>query len=231
LLKKTKLKAKYRMKTVVFIVAHPDDVAFGMAGTAELLKKSYRLHVICATRGERGLAGVSKEKTASIRDAEERAACKLLGAEITFLNLIDRDVFASKENSEALGDIISNIRPIAVFTPWPIDHHPDHSAIAEMTRKALFLINNKPQLYFCEEGGGDQTTHFVPDIHVDISAVIEEKLRIVRCHKCQNPNDIMVQRVLSQGKRRGMECGVEYAEGFKLLRPIVNSHSSILSNL
>ncbi len=42
---------------VAFVVAHPDDVAFLMGGTAWLRKDRYQLHVICASQGERARRG------------------------------------------------------------------------------------------------------------------------------------------------------------------------------
>ncbi len=219
------------MDSVVFVAAHPDDVAYGMSGTAFMLQKEYKLHVVCATRGERGLRSHSMAKTAAIREQEELAACKLLDAELVFMDLIDREVFADKVNSGKLGTIIYRINPVAVFTLWPIDSHPDHSAISEMTCKALFLTGKTPELYFCEEDSGSQTTNFNPDIYVDISAVMDKKLAAIRCHKCQNPNDAMAQNALLQFKRRGIECGCIYAEGFKTFRPMPSRIQSILKEL
>lgn len=85
------------MDAIVFVVAHPDDVAYGMGGTATLLKDKYHLHVVCATRGDRGKKGTSMAETSALREKEEIAACKQLGAELTFLNLIDREVFENGE--------------------------------------------------------------------------------------------------------------------------------------
>ena len=42
------------MKSILLVVAHPDDLAWGMGGTDLLLKDRYHLHVVCATTGECG---------------------------------------------------------------------------------------------------------------------------------------------------------------------------------
>ena len=206
------------MEDIAIIVAHPDDVAYGLSGTLLQLGTEFKLHVICATRGERGLAGKkSMQETATIREKEEMAACKLLNAELTFLDLIDREVFADKTNSERLGAILTEIKPRAVFTIWSIDCHPDHSAVSELTKKALFLTNLDTELYFFEESFGEQTTQFDPDIYVDISEVLERKLGIIRCHVCQNSNDRLAQSSIIQSAHRGLKCQVGYAEGFKVV--------------
>ena len=43
-------------RSIAFVVAHPDDVAFSFGGTAWLLHEQYKLHVLCASKGERGYA-------------------------------------------------------------------------------------------------------------------------------------------------------------------------------
>ena len=40
--------------SLVAIFAHPDDEAFGPAGTLKIYSKTHDIHLICATRGEAG---------------------------------------------------------------------------------------------------------------------------------------------------------------------------------
>lgn len=221
------------MKEIAIVVAHPDDVAYGLSGTLIQFGKKFKLHVICATRGERGIQGeISMQEIAAIREKEEMKACKLLGAELTFLDLIDREVFADKANSEKLGTILEKIQPCAVFTIWPIDSHPDHSAIAEMTKKAIFLTKLETELYFCEESFGEQTTQFDPDIYVDISDTLDNKLEIIRCHESQNSDDNLAQSAITQAVHRGLKCNAKYAEGFKPVTSLVaNKNKNIFDEI
>ena len=220
------------MDTVIFIVAHPDDMAYGVGGTAMLLKEQYRLHVLCATRGERGTT-LPMVETAAIREKEEIAACSLLDAELTFLNMIDREVFAGKEICTEVAGILKEEQAKAVFTIWPIDSHPDHSGISEITKKAVWLAGIETEFYFMEESLPSQTSHFNPDIFVDISAVMEQKLELIRCHKCQNSGGRMAEAALRQFSFRACQMGngAGYAEGFKTIRPMTNSTESILFGL
>ena len=220
------------MRKVVYLVAHPDDAVGGGGGTALLMRGKLELHILCATRGERGLRNVSMEETAQIREAEERRADELLGAaSVTFLDRIDRELLPDEATCRSCADLLKKLNPAALFTIWPIDAHPDHSAISEIARKALFYSGLTPELYYMEESLGHQTARFTPDLYVDISGVTDEKIQAIRCHACQNSGDHMAKSTLEQNRFRGMECGVASAEGFKIPMPITNHFRSILFDL
>jgi len=219
------------MKSIVFIVAHPDDVAFGMGGTALLLSERYRIHVLCATKGQLGRGGrdIPIEEVAVYRSKEEQNATEFLNGELTFLGKMDQNVFADEATCREVAEYLKEIDPAAVFSIWPSDTHPDHSAISEITRKAVRMSGLSPELYYCEESTiGGQTTHFHPDIYVDIITVIEEKLKMLRCHKSQNREDHLAQNMLKQCKFRGGESGLKYTEGFKCRFKLTNKTKSIL---
>lgn len=219
------------MKSIVFIVAHPDDVAFGMGGTALLLSKKYKIHVFCATKGQLGKGGrdIPEEEVAAYRSKEEQDATKFLKGELTFLGKMDQGVFADESTCREVAKLLEKINPVAVFSMWSSDSHPDHSAVSEITRKAVRITDLQTELYFCEESTiVGQTTQFSPDIYVDINPVIDKKLQMLRCHKSQNNNDHLAQNMLKQCKFRGGEAGLEYAEGFKLQVKLTNNTKSIL---
>ena len=219
------------MESIVIIVAHPDDVAASASGTLLLLKDKFKLHVFCATRGERGVPGESMDDIAAIREKEEEAACKLLGAELTFLDKIDREVFADREICQRVADMLTEIKPRAVFTLWAIDTHPDHSAVSEITRKALFLSEFQTELYYFPGSIYGQTTQFDPDFYIDIVSVIDEKTDVLRCHKCQNPNDQLVKNHLNQCRFHGVPARIEYAEVFKGSKKYTANALSVLSSI
>lgn len=219
-----------RIATILFVVAHPDDVAGCVGGTMLLLRKKYAFHVACATKGERGCpARWSMAKTAAIREKEEQAACRMLGADLTFLGQIDAEVFADRQACEQVAGLIRRLKPVAVFTLWPIDAHPDHLAVSNIARKAMGLAGSKAELVFFEAYFRSQTSQFDPDIYVDITPVIERKMAIVRCHKCQNTGGRLERGMREQNSFRGGQCGVAFAEGFKTVRPWKNTTKSVLA--
>ena len=193
-----------------------------MGGTAWLLKARYRLHVLCLTKGERGIKGASLQKAAAIREKEEAAACRLLGAKLTFLGQIDGETFADRRTCETVARIMKRVQPAAVFTLWPINLHPDHTTAYEVATKALHLAGRfrDTEVYLSENTIGTQTRQFNPDLYVDISDVVDAKRNLARCHRSQNPSDEHIERVIERNRVRGLFAGCRHAEPFKTMAPL-----------
>src|SRR5271165_6050954 len=69
-------------KVAIAIGAHPDDIEFYMAGTLLMLKKAgYETHYMTVANGNCGSVQYSAAMTRSVRNAEARAAAKLLDAD------------------------------------------------------------------------------------------------------------------------------------------------------
>lgn len=208
---------------IVFVIAHPDDLSHSMGGTAYLLKSKFQLHVLCLTKGEHGIKGKTPAEAAAIREKEEMAACQIIDAQLTFLGQIDAFTYADKEICEKVATILKSLSPVAVFTLWPINDHPDHIVVHGIATKALRLagLYQQTEIYFSENTMGVQTNQFNPDIYINISEVIDVKRKMVQCHHSQNPLETDVDFVLQRNIFRGMLAGCKYAEGFKTNYPII----------
>jgi LmbE family N-acetylglucosaminyl deacetylase len=216
------MKVRGKRRAVAAVMAHPDDVEHSMGGTAWLLRNAYCLHILCATGGERGIRGKSADEARQIRQKEQAAACKLFGAKLAFLGRMDGDLYADKGICDEVAGRLARLKPVAVFTHWPINEHPDHTAAYDLTIRAIRQagIRDRTEVYLSENAIGTQTNQFCPDVYVNISRVIEAKKTLVRCHRSQNPDEGAVERVVSRNQFRGMLAGCEYAEGFKTLYPL-----------
>jgi LmbE family N-acetylglucosaminyl deacetylase len=108
-----------------------------------------------------------------------------------------------------------------VFTLWPINV-ADHAGAWFVAMKALRLAGlfSATELYMSENGIGGQTSMFDPDLYVDISDVIEAKRKMVDCHASQHAN---ADGVLERNRIRGRFAGCEYAEGFKVYKPLMGA--------
>ena len=196
---------KAARESVFFVGAHPDDTE-GYAATAFLLRDKYDIHVIDLTRGELGLgmAGYRDGTTAKRRMAEEAAACAYLGATPHFLDEIDGFAYARKTSVDSLAKLIRELKPVAIFTHWPVDTHCDHVQTAAVTRRAAVEAGFNGEYYFFEVLRS-QTVNFRPLYSVDVSKTIKDKAEMLRKYVCQNANDGLAKEKLEQAKARGQE--------------------------
>lgn len=146
-------------KTILVVLAHPDDESFGMGGTiAYYAERGVDVHLACATRGEAGTVDpefLTTYKTiAELREAELACAAQALGlASVNFLDYRDSGMVGSADNQnpaalvqapleEVAGRIVAHIRrlrPEVVVTFDPVGgyHHPDHIHIHKATMLAF----------------------------------------------------------------------------------------------
>lgn len=151
-------------KTILAVLAHPDDESFGMGGTLALYaSRGMQVHLVCATRGEVGevspdlLEGF--ESIAMLRESELRCAAGALGLTgVHFLGYRDSGMPGSPDNShpQALAAqpldtvtaevvrYIRTLKPEVVLTFDPIGgyKHPDHIAIQRATVRAFEQAGN-----------------------------------------------------------------------------------------
>ena len=142
-------------KTILSVLAHPDDESFGMGGTLALYaKKGYDVYLVCATRGEVGDVDPENMKgfssIAELREGELRCAAGHLGLKgVFFLDYRDSGMPGSPDNlhpdaqvahpvDEVAGKVVKYIRelkPDVVLTFDPIGgyRHPDHIHIHQAT--------------------------------------------------------------------------------------------------
>jgi len=146
-------------KTILSVLAHPDDESFGMGGTlATYARKGYDVYLVCATRGEAGMMDTEQlgnfKTAAEKREAELRCAAQTLGLkEVFFLDYRDSGMPGSEDNDhpnaqinhpieEVAGKVVKYIRelkPNVVLTFDPIGgyRHPDHIHIQQAATLAF----------------------------------------------------------------------------------------------
>ncbi len=142
-------------KTILAVLAHPDDESFGLGGTlAYYANKGYDTYYVCATRGEAGTVDPEHlngfKDTAELRTNELMNAAKHLGLkEVFFLGYRDSGMPGMEDNKhpnaqinapldEVAGKVVKYIRelkPEVVITFDPIGgyKHPDHIHIHKAT--------------------------------------------------------------------------------------------------
>src|SRR5262249_17834512 len=79
-------------KTLMAIMAHPDDIDFTAAGTiAKLCADGWTVYYVLATSGDKGTHGPeSRQELAATREEEQREAARVLGVkDVIFLGYPD----------------------------------------------------------------------------------------------------------------------------------------------
>jgi len=151
-------------KTILSVLAHPDDESFGMGGTLALYAtRGAAVHLVCATRGEVGEVGPEYLRDyasiGELREAELRCASGHLGlAGVYFMDYRDSGMPGSPDNQHpqalaaqpleqvaaCVAQYIRKICPQVVLTFDPIGgyYHPDHVAIHKATVRAFELAGD-----------------------------------------------------------------------------------------
>lgn len=207
----------------LFVAAHPDDIEYGCGGTALLLAENYDLHFVVLTSGQRGIRGTGPDEAAAIREKEQTTAAEMMGAQLTLMRQMDGALYAGRTLCEEVGRLVADIRPAVTFALWPLTV-ADHSAAYEVAQKALHFADMyyTTELYLYETSIGGQSNQFKPDVYVNITDVMERKLEALRCHVSQ-VSASGGESVRRNGRFRGMEARVEYAEAFCSVHALINS--------
>lgn len=177
------------MADVLAIGAHPDDVELTMGGLLLRLRDAGRsVAILDLTRGEAGTRG-----TPEARAKEAAAAAALLGAERTILDHGDGRLAPSEAVRRSIVDAIRRHRPSLVIAPHRDDLHPDHAAAGEAVRSVRYVCGmpkwfpgphppHRPRTFLSSL---HHNSDVAPSIVVDVAAVFERKMALVRCFASQ----------------------------------------------
>ncbi|MCJ7566848.1 MAG: PIG-L family deacetylase, partial [Anaerolineales bacterium] len=115
---------------VLVVLAHPDDPEFFCGGTIARWVASGREITYCLlTRGDKGSddESCSTQELAEIREAEQRAAAKVLGVhDVRFLNELDGYVLPTLELRSDIVRVIRQVKPQVVITCDPTNFFPSN---------------------------------------------------------------------------------------------------------
>jgi N-acetylglucosamine malate deacetylase 1 len=201
--------------TIVVFGGHPDDPESGAGGLVATVTRQGH-DVICAYgttfRGDRRFFG---RPEGEVRREEATAACKVLGAKPKFFPYAHEKLVADDATLKDVAAWLTEVKPDIVVTHWPLDTHPNHHVVSSLVWRC-YQRQGGWNLYFFEVMTDQQTIGFAPELFLDIAAVRDVKKRSLDEHKSQEPAEIWKDHERMH-RRRGVECGVEFAEGYKLV--------------
>jgi LmbE family N-acetylglucosaminyl deacetylase len=158
------------------VLAHPDDESLGFGGTlAKYAAEDVEIHLVTATRGERGrFSSLGKEadpaEVGSVREAELWAAAGVLGIhDVSILGYPDGAV-DQVDAAIAIRAIVGHIRRVrpdvvVTFGPEGAYGHPDHIAISQFTTAAIVCASDATYCGDDESHGDPLRGHRVAKLH------------------------------------------------------------------
>jgi N-acetylglucosamine malate deacetylase 1 len=202
---------------VIVVAAHPDDVELLCAGTlARLSQAGHEVRLAHLTYGDKG-GRTDPEELAATREREAKAAAALIDATTSGRICGDLELYPVPEFAGQVSGLIAGADVEAVLTHHPDDYHPDHRITSRLVLDAARQRSLLPRVWFMDSVGG---AHFVPTHLVDVTATIETKKRMLRCHQSQVAwmttarHADMEYMIEWTGRWRGLQAGADYAEGF-----------------
>ena len=220
---------------VLIISAHPDDVEVNCAGTAaKLIKRGDSVTLCNLCSGSLGHMVIMPAELAKIRLKENEAAAKMIGAKRLPAVSPDLELYhQDKAARDKVVDIIRRAKPDFIITHHPDDYMSDHAAVSRLVFDASFcasLPHYKTAadgivpicpIYYMDNVGG---FNFEPTEYVDIADEIETKIEMLKCHQSQlvwmkeHDKVDFTEMVRTFSRMRGLQAGVQYAEGFMQMR-------------
>ncbi len=230
----------YIPESALVIVAHPDDIEFGCAGTvARWVKNGCRVGYVLLTSGDVGIAreGMTRAQAREIREAEQTAAAKIVGVEdVTYLREPDGMLEPTLALRKRVVREIRRFRPEVVILMDPTMlwvgggyiNHPDHRAAGTVAVDAVFPAAGQPNLFEELEAEGltahkprkVYAQHFTDaqaDLYVSIDETIDLKIQALRAHASQMNGWDPEPRVREWSAAAAKGKEMEYAEVFRVV--------------
>ena len=209
------------IERVLVIMAHPDDVDFGSAGTvATWTDAGIDVTYCLVTSGDAGGSDLTQsyEDRASLREAEQTAAAAQVGVtDLRFLRHPDGRLEYNLDLRKALSRVIRQVRPQRVLTQSSernVDRiyasHPDHLAVGQAAIAAVYPDARNPFAFpelLADEGlepwevpevwtqGGPEIPEHARVV-VDITDQFDRKVAALRSHVSQTAHRADLDQML-----------------------------------
>jgi len=218
-------------KTLV-VAAHPDDEVLGCGGLiAKLIKQGEQVRVVFIAEGTSCRYEALNKKVQveiNFRNKCSIEALMCLGvSSYNFYNLpcgrLDKEPII--EIAKIIEKEISDYMPTTVLTHSSNDVHNDHiiiyRAVIQATRPVAKIVKNVLSFEILSSTEWNYVEPFRPNIFIDITSTINAKINAMHCYSTEQPkypHPRSDKGIRSLASMRGSQSGVEYAEGFKVIR-------------
>jgi LmbE family N-acetylglucosaminyl deacetylase len=190
------------MNTALAVVAHPDDIEFGMAGTLLLLRQAdFEIHYHTVASGSCGSVEYNAAMTRTVRRKESRHAAQILGARYHSSFVDDLEIFYEDNLIRRVAALIREIEPVILLVPSPQDYMEDHTNTCRVAVTAAFargmrnyrtvpprpITSQEITLYHAMPHGLRDSLRqpIVPDAFVNTASVHQVKRAALAAHESQ----------------------------------------------
>jgi LmbE family N-acetylglucosaminyl deacetylase len=230
------------IERLLVVMAHPDDVDFGSAGTMAWLT-AHGVHVTycLVTDGDAGGSDrdMARPDMAALRRQEQTAAAATVGVkDLVFLGYPDGRVQPTLELRRDISRVIREVRPRVLVCQSPernfdriFASHPDHLAAGEAAMCAAYPDARNPFAFpeLLDAGLEPWTVdelwvsgHAQPSDAVDVTEHVAQKVEALLCHASQHPDpEGMQARVAAWMQQTAQSMGLpegRAAEAFRVVR-------------
>jgi LmbE family N-acetylglucosaminyl deacetylase len=195
---------------VLALSPHTDDAELGAGGTLSKLK-----------RGGADITVFGFSAPRDVNGTEFEASTDVLGADsIEMFDFETRRFLSSRQDIlQLLYDYDQEYRPDLVLTPSTNDLHQDHQVVTEEAMRAF-----KSSTIFGYELPWNNI-HFDQNCFVELDdSDLEMKLEMLRKYESQIGRRDYFEEDYLRGlvRTRGVQIGSQFAEGFEVIRMVVN---------
>jgi len=197
---------------ILAVGAHPDDVEIGCAGLLlKAIKSEHDVYVYILTRGEAG--GSDGEN----REKEAKKSARTIGVkELWFGGFSDTRLAPDGVIINSIESIINKIQPNLVLSHSIKDDHHDHRKVGSSSIEAARYVPN----FLTYEN--PLTKDFIPQVYVDISDQIEEKINLLSLFESQKDKaylkSLAIQGLAQYRALQSRIPDVKFAEAFQVLK-------------
>tara|TARA_R110002049_G_scaffold231662_1_gene404097 strand:- start:10489 stop:11148 length:660 start_codon:yes stop_codon:yes gene_type:complete len=216
-----------KVKNILAIGAHPDDVEFGCSGTLKNhLNKGDNVIVLvmsCTGVLDATTGKSTRTEAESVKEAQ-KAIIEELGATLLIAPFNDTAIPFNSTSVSCIEKTINENNIDTVYTHWAGDTHQDHINTLHSTLAASRLVSN---VYCYEQVPLPRVcvNYPVANYYVDITETINTKISCSKAHvsqiqKYNNMGIDLINNLKILAQYRGLQCNKQYAEAFNVLKTI-----------
>ena len=223
-------------KTILIVVAHPDDEVLGCFGTvARLIKEGYIAYTLIlgegkTSRNDTRIIENNKDEI-EVLNLEIKKANDIIGIKKVFVESFPDNRFDSVDLLDiikVISKVKDEVRPDIIFTHYENDLNIDH----QITYKAVITATRPmedecvKEIYSFEILSSTEWNYplsFSPDTYYDISKTLDKKLDAMQAYSselCTYPHPRSLKGISLNAQYQGMRVGKDYVEAFKSIRAI-----------